>query len=540
MFNQLITLAIGISVVLGSNEAISPAQLQDLQKRFNSYYNGNSTISVKGITVGGWLVTEPYITPSLYEQALWLAENTTNPTSIVDEYTLCEALGYESALSLLQDHWDTWINEEDFKKISDDGFNLVRIPIGYWAWKQDNETDRYVGNITYHDPYVGNGLQLKYLEKALSWAQKYSLNVWIDLHGAPSSQNGFDNSGHRDLYATELGWLATSESRRLTLAVWKSIFESYLSNNSESPVVGIEIMNEPLSPKLDSDVMTKYYYEAFKMFKQQQTSDDNTTFVIHDAFEEIGHWNLHFNPQFQNVSSKYLNISNLTYSQQNILVDHHHYEVFTDSQLNNTQYQRIINIINYGESVHQELPYHPAVVGEWSGAITDCAFWLNGLGVGSRYDGSYYNTTNFTASGPPIGKCSSQLPASAWNSQYRVQVRQFIEAQLATYSMKTSGWIFWNWKTENATEWDYLKLKENGLFPSPFDNYTYFQVDGTLKPSVSKSLSKEATATSTKTKNAAVALRAPFSDLQVQPISLTIKTLMLAPMLSVALACIFL
>ena len=29
------------------------------------------------------------------------------------------------------------------------------------------------------------------------------------------------------------------------------------------------------------------------------------------------------------------------------------------------------------------------MVGEWSLASTDCAQWLNGRNIGSRYDGSY-------------------------------------------------------------------------------------------------------------------------------------------------------
>lgn len=524
-------------VVIASRDVISTEQLRTLQKRFDSYYNDNDSISVKGITIGGWLVSEPYITPSLYRNASELAAKSGNNSEIIDEFTFCDVLGYEQAQSLLQDHWESWINEADFKQISDDGFNLVRIPIGYWAWKQDYETNRYVGNITYTDPYVGNGLQLKYLEKALSWAEQYSLNVWIDLHGAPSSQNGFDNSGERDLYSTKLGWLATSGSRDLTMAVWQSIFESYLNLNTNSPIVGIEIMNEPLSPKLDSDQMTHYFYEAFKLFKDEQASHDNTTFVIHDAFKEIGYWNLQFNPDYNNVSSQFTNISNLSFSSQDVLIDHHHYEVFTDSQLNNTQYQRILNIMNYGDSIYDELPYHAAVVGEWSAAITDCATWLNGVGIGSRYDGSYYNTTEFNTTDQPVGKCLSQQPIGNWTKQYRTQVRQFVEAQLATYSTRTSGWIFWNWKTEDAAEWDYLKLKENNLFPSPFDNYTYFDTDGGLKPSVSSSLSKEATATS---KSSAVAIQRPFQAVQWQHFSLTLNTIIGTSLVAIMLVCIFL
>lgn len=508
MLNILAFIVAVTNIVLAA-DSISSDQLHELQKRFNSYYDNSSTISVKGITIGGWLVTEPYITPSLYNNASSIAADMGNYTDIVDEYTLCDVLGYDQARSLLEEHFETWINEDDFKQISEDGFNLVRLPIGYWAWKQDNSSGLYVSNVTYNDPFVSDGLQLDYLEKALSWAEKYQLNVWIDLHAAPPTQNGFDNSGQRILYG-ELSWLSSTESRRLTLAVWNAIFDSYLNQGESSPIVGIEIMNEPLSSRLDSEMMMQFYYEAFSLFKNEQTSDDNTTFVIHDAFMDIGYWNLEFNPNYRNISNQYFNISNITFDPQSVMVDHHHYEVFTDSQLAESQYQRIENIINFGDSIYDELTYHPAVVGEWSAAITDCATWLNGVGIGARYDGSYYKTTNFTTSDTPVGNCTSQLPIGNWTKQYREQVRQFVEAQLVTYSTKTSGWIFWNWKTEGAAEWDYLKLKDNDLFPSPFNNYTYFQTNGSMKPSLSKSLSKEATATSSTKKNAGISIYEPF------------------------------
>ncbi|KAL3236583.1 glucan exo-1,3-beta-glucosidase RNJ42_01677 [Nakaseomyces bracarensis] len=496
-------------------DSLSDDQLKKLQKRFESYYTDNN-VQIKGITVGGWLVTEPYITPSLYETAFAyhngsLSLNKTESgtgtygnNSIVDEYTLCQALGYENAKTLLARHFETWITEDDFAKIKEDGFNLVRIPIGYWAWKKSrNDTSKYnyVGNLTYKDPYVSDNLQLSYLLQAISWASKYELNVWIDLHGVPGSQNGFDNSGQRILYG-DLGWLSNTKSKPLTIAVWQDLFDKFVKTNNyngvnTTSVVGIEIVNEPLGPKIGVNNIAQTYYEAFNIFKHAQEENENPqnpnmTFIIHDAFQSIGFWNLHLNPDYKNVSNHYYNLTNITYDSQSILVDHHHYEVFTDYQLKENQYSRITNIINYGNSIHNELVYHPAVVGEWSGALTDCARWVNGIGIGARYDGSYYDTTAFHSDSPPNGTCTSQYDISQWSDDYKTKVRQFIEAQLATYSAKTNGWIFWNWKTENAAEWDYLKLKENELFPSPFDNYTYFNADGEINSTFSTSLSIEA------------------------------------------------
>lgn len=89
-----------------------------------------------------------------------------------------------TATAALQTHWNTWITESDFKAIAAAGLNHVRLPIGYWAFE--------VGP---GEPYIQG--QLSYLQKAITWADNYGLKVIFDLHGAPGSQNGFDNSGER-------------------------------------------------------------------------------------------------------------------------------------------------------------------------------------------------------------------------------------------------------------------------------------------------------------------------------------------------------
>lgn len=470
----------------------------------NNNNNNNDSSQIRGISIGGWLVLEPYITPTLFNDAIQLAENITDQSfnkeknpgysfqtskniTIVDEFTLCEKLGVANSKKLLDNHFNTWITEDDFRQIADSGFNLVRIPIGYWAWKLNNSFSSYPANITFKDPYVGEGLQLTYLQKAIDWATKYDLKIWIDLHGAPGSQNGFDNSGQRNFYS-DLGWLSNTQTKALTIIIWHQMFDTFLNVNDN--IIGIEIINEPLVPKISLYDVTQSYYEAFDMFKEKQSKNDETAFIIHDAFQPLDHWNLELNPQYKNVSNQYYNLTNVTYSAQTVWVDHHHYEVFTDSQAQENQYNRITNILNYGHSINHEMKYHPAIVGEWSGAITDCAKWVNGLNVGARYDGSYYNTTLFSTQAELNGVCQSQNAISEWSEDYRTSVRQFIEAQLATYDTQTKGWIFWNWKTENAPEWDYIKLRDADLFPTPFNNYTYFQPNGTIDNKFISSLSK--------------------------------------------------
>ncbi|KAJ2220677.1 hypothetical protein IW143_002149, partial [Coemansia sp. RSA 520] len=50
--------------------------------------------------------------------------------------------------------------------------------------------------------------------------------------------------------------------------------------------------------------------------------------------------------------------------------------------------------------------------------------------------------------------------------------RQFAETQMDAYEAG-SGWFFWNFKTEGADDWNYIKLAQNKLIPVPPTNRIY-------------------------------------------------------------------
>ena len=88
------------------------------------------------------------------------------------------------------------------------------------------------------EPYIQG--QLPYLDKAISWASKYGLKVIIDLHGAPGSQNGFDNSGHK---VTHPGWHTEKDAVARTNAIVKTIALTYANNTNVVPAIAP--LNEP-------------------------------------------------------------------------------------------------------------------------------------------------------------------------------------------------------------------------------------------------------------------------------------------------------
>lgn len=67
-------------------------------------------IKVRGANIGGWLVLEPWITPSIFER--------TGNEAIVDEWTFGELQDRGAAEAALRQHWDTFYTEDDFRQIA--------------------------------------------------------------------------------------------------------------------------------------------------------------------------------------------------------------------------------------------------------------------------------------------------------------------------------------------------------------------------------------------------------------------------------------
>lgn len=424
---------------------------------FNDSYiqpeTNSRNFDIKGVTLGGWLLLEPYITPSLF--LVFNSSDSSNGTEAdipIDEYRYCETLGYEEAERRLRHHWDTFYNESDFETISELGLNTVRIPIGYWA------IEKFDG-----DPYV-YGAQ-EYLDKAIGWAYDNDLKVLIDLHGVPGSQNGFDNSGFRNL--NHPGWFNESEYVDFSYYVLNKIYDKYgglnMSLQYPDTIIGIEVVNEPLSQKLGTKNVTEFYDNTYTDARRIQHV--NNTIVFHDAFKEIGYWN-----HFLTWQS---NITNSTLNNYNIMIDHHHYEVFGAGALEMSIKDHLQSIKNYSSGVKKkELKHHPAIVGEWLAALTDCTPWLNGVGIGTRYEGTapYDND--------PIGSCDDINDFTTWSHGQKKNYRKYIEMQLDQYESQMNGWIFWCYKTETSIEWDFSRLVELELFPNPLSDREYI-INGT-------------------------------------------------------------
>lgn len=85
-----------------------------------------------GVNIGGWMVLEPWITPSLFYRFLGKTESEGVGQ---DQWTFCESLGPKEGNRVLRDHWDFWITEEHIKEMAEKKVEIVRLPLGDWIVK---------------------------------------------------------------------------------------------------------------------------------------------------------------------------------------------------------------------------------------------------------------------------------------------------------------------------------------------------------------------------------------------------------------------
>ncbi|KAG0492914.1 hypothetical protein HPP92_006312 [Vanilla planifolia] len=149
----------------------------------------------------------------------------------------------------LQEHWNSFIVEDDFKFMSENGLNAVKIPVGWWIMFDPNPPN----------PFVGGSWQT--LDKAFNWAKKYNLKVIIDLHAVPGSQNGWDHSGTRDGFQS---WGQTDDTIEQTVdnheLMCKLVFHRYAD---KPELYAIELINEPLAPGVTLNKLKKYYEAGY-------------------------------------------------------------------------------------------------------------------------------------------------------------------------------------------------------------------------------------------------------------------------------------
>ncbi|WFD34939.1 glucan 1,3-beta-glucosidase [Malassezia cuniculi] len=388
--------------------------------RFN--YGGEK---VRGVGLGGWLVIESFIAPSIFEQ--------TEDDRVVDEWSFGTYTPRRKAERILRNHFDNFITEEDFREIKSYGLNHVRVPFPYWGIRT------YPG-----DPYLRLN-QYDKLKEAARWARNNDLYMMIELHTVPGGANGYDHGGK----VNQTEWLGNDQNEQRTRDILAILAEEF-SKDEYTHVTGITLVNEPNGNR---DQIYSFYRSAYDSVRNP-TGNSNTPLLvmIGDAFQnpaDNDFWHNKMNaPRFQNV-----------------MIDTHVYSIFDDNSVSQTLGQRIDYWCGLHDGFRNASRHLYQLVGEWSPAFTDCAPRLNGRFIGARYDGTFPGSSR-------VGSCSRRSGNSKnWTDKYKQQLARSFGAQSSAYEGGT-GWVMWTWRTEghNADDWSYRAGVRGGWIPRNVDD----------------------------------------------------------------------
>lgn len=407
---------------------------------------------IAGVNIGGWLVLEPFIVPGMFERfnspTDYANPNaTTNPA--IDEWTLCEQLG-SNLTNAMTEHYETFITEKDFAEIAAAGLNWVRIPFGWWA------IETWDG-----EPFL-QGVAWTYLLKALEWARKYGLRVNLDFHAIPGSQNGYNHSGKQGSINFLAGVMGVANAQR-TLDYIRTITEFISQDQYKNVVPMFSIMNEPYATSIGMDPLRSFYLETYNMMREiTGIGEGKGPFIaFHDGFSSLaapvaaGGWNGFLN------------------GWDRVAIDSHRYLCFAAPNNWGLGYQASLPCSYWAGPLNSSTNAFGVTLGaEWSLAINDCGKWLNNVGNGNRYDGTYYipGQPAIKPEFDAVGSCDPWNDWKSWNQTTKDGLRMVAEAHMDALK----HFFFWTWKTGYSSTmgqianpmWNYQLGLAEGWVPS--------------------------------------------------------------------------
>lgn len=386
---------------------------------------------------------EPWITPSIFEAINQQLPGFNNTYPIIDEWTFWQFGGDAQGIDLdqfIKQHWDSWILEEHLATVAAAGITHLRIPVGYWLF-----------DIRPDEPFINGSLMFPYALERLKtlcnvWAKNHNLKVLFDLHAAPGSQNGFDNSGRS-------GKIRLLEGNNLerTKVVVQKMSEWVRANVDPGVVFGIELLNEPntFDGTVGSDMWAamrdNFYPLGYSIARNATGNNAGVAVVLQTAFRSLSDFNGYM-PEGQGFT--------------NVWLDDHNYQSFGPmfngwATQSNGWDLHINSTCSSGNQTYSDAPLW-TFVGEFSLATTDCTKWLLGIGRSPTLTG--WNRTDL---------CDYYSREAAYiDRDHRDFLARFAAAQMDAFE-KANGWMFWTIRTEQSPEWDFLVGLREGWIPNP-------------------------------------------------------------------------
>ncbi|WP_245589149.1 glycoside hydrolase family 5 protein [Desulfatirhabdium butyrativorans] len=365
----------------------------------------NRPTHLRGVNLGGWLLLEKWMKPSIFEGM-----------AAADETSWCVELG-DRAPERLAEHWRTFITREDFAWLAETGIDAVRIPIGHWIFGPPYPYHSSYGANPH--PYVEGGIDM--LDRAFQWAEALGLLVVIDLHAAPGCQNSFDNGGIKDVCE----WHTRAEYVTFSVELLGRLAERYRSSPA---LCGIQLLNEPRGD-IPTPFLKDYYRRCYEVIRKH-CEPERVAIIFHDGFRSCSEYIGFMQPP----------------EYQNVIFDIHRYQCFDPNDLAMDIHGHLNKTGNLWRQEAEDMRREfllPTIVGEWSLGLDLEAGSLWSLG--------------------PFDQALRRLDSFQQDAAYRA----FGATQLLVFE-NYYGWFFWSYRTETVPEWCFRECVERGWLPKRY------------------------------------------------------------------------
>lgn len=220
-------------------------------------------VVLTGWGLGNWLLCEGY---------MWLShdESFDRPRRI--EAAIRDLTGTEYAEHFWKRFRESYITREDIRLMAEQGYNSVRIPIGWRVlmedepgifWKEEN---------------------FRLIDQCLDWCEEFGIYAFLDLHGAPGGQTGANIDDSVD----NLPRLLTDpESWAKGIELWRELARRY---RDHWIVGGYDLLNEPVRPGLMSDKQEYYLVQKLAEFYDEAIAAIREIDSRHMLSIEGHHW----------------------------------------------------------------------------------------------------------------------------------------------------------------------------------------------------------------------------------------------------------
>ncbi|MCL2349285.1 MAG: cellulase family glycosylhydrolase, partial [Planctomycetaceae bacterium] len=163
--------------------------------------------------------------------------------------------------NLLEKFMIPWSNgpfrEDDFKMISELGFNFVRLPMDYRTWIVDKDWRKF------------DEKSLREIDEAVQFGEKYGIHVKINFHRAP---------GYTVAQPPEAKSVWTdAEAQEVCALHWATFAKRYKKFGNEQ--VSFNLFNEPQT------VEPERYFAVHKKLVDAIRSEDSNRLIICDGIE---------------------------------------------------------------------------------------------------------------------------------------------------------------------------------------------------------------------------------------------------------------